>query len=121
MPLERPHAHVMGVGGFKAEGRPPAPLTTEGDSLPSQGEGRGGVGGGRYLPPLGASICLLAVQRSGGRVATIWGMPGGSAKRGRRAEGPEEPAGGLPPKRRRGLCRFASAWSHQQAEAAAKS
>ena len=49
------------------------------------------------------------------------GMPGGSAKRGRRAEGPEEPAGGLPPKRRRGLCRFASAWSHQQAEAAAKS
>ena len=46
----------MGVGGFKAVGRPPAPLTTEGDSLPSQGEGRGGVGGGLYLPPLGASI-----------------------------------------------------------------
>ncbi len=34
------------------------------------------------------------------------GMPGGSAKRGRRAEGPEEPAGGLPPKRRRGLAWF---------------
>lgn len=33
-------------------------------------------------------------------------MPGGSAKRGRRAVGPEEPAGGLPPKRRRGLAWF---------------
>ena len=31
------HAPVMGVGGFKAVGRPPAPLTTEGDSFPRRG------------------------------------------------------------------------------------
>lgn len=31
----------------------PAPLTTEGDSLPSQGEGRGGVGRGPLSAPSG--------------------------------------------------------------------
>ena len=31
------HAPVMGVGGFKAVGRPPAPMTTEGDSFPRRG------------------------------------------------------------------------------------
>ena len=36
-------ALVMGVGGFKAVGRPPAPLTTEGDSFPPEGDGRGRI------------------------------------------------------------------------------
>ena len=62
---------------------------------------------GAVICPLwGPRLMPLAVQCSGGRVARVWGMPGGSAKRGRRAEGPEEPAGGLPPKRRRGLAWF---------------
>ena len=56
-------ALVMGVGGFKAAGRPPAPLTTEGDSLPFPA-GRGG-GDGRASAYLGglfnaqAAACLF--------------------------------------------------------------
>ena len=50
----------MGVGGFKAVGRPPAPLTTEGDSLPFPA-GRGG-GDGR------ASRTWAVVQRAGRRL-----------------------------------------------------
>ena len=53
-------ALVMGVGGFKAAGRPPAPLTTEGDSLPFPA-GRGG-GDGR------ASRTWAVVQRAGRRL-----------------------------------------------------
>lgn len=49
------------------------------------------AGWGAILPPSGASIWGEAEGRG---AASPWGMPGGSAKRGRRAAcGPEEPAG----------------------------
>ena len=54
------HAPVMGAGGFKAVGRPPAPMTTEGDSLPFPA-GRGG-GNGRALHT------WALVQRAGRRL-----------------------------------------------------
>jgi hypothetical protein len=51
---------------------------------------------GAILPPSGASIWGEAEGRG---AASPWGMPGGSAKRGRRAAcGPEEPAGAKPPR-----------------------
>lgn len=104
----------MGVGGFKAVGRPPAPLTTEGDSLPSQGEGRGGVGGGFICPLWGPRLMPLAVQCSGGRVATVWGDAG--REREARAEGrrPGGAGGGLAPQEAARPCVV-----HPQAEVAA--
>ena len=87
----------MGVGGFKAVGRPPAPLTTEGDSLPSQGEGRGGVGGGLYLPPLGASIDAFGCSML--RRSSCHGLGDAGREREARAEGrrPGGAGGGLAP------------------------
>ena len=64
------------------------------------------MGLGAQTAPFGGLDLRVSTKCEGCSEAKPLGMPGGSAKRGRRAEGPEEPAGGLPPKRRRGLAWF---------------
>ena len=49
--------------------------------------------------PFGGHDIGVSAKREGCSEAKPLGMPGGSAKRGRRAEGPEEPAGRSPKRR----------------------
>jgi len=62
------------------------------------------LGLGAQKAPFGGLDLQVSTKCEGCSEAKPLGMPGGSAKRGRRAEGPEEPAG-RSPKRRCGVSR----------------